>query len=95
MDVSCVFVRRDNEYYDFRPEIETKNKSESILGLKNNLSSISLKDGGTNIVCLCMNGCRCKTVRRGDAGLSEGTDMSERVPEGWKLGRMSALCRLS
>jgi type I restriction enzyme M protein len=24
MDVSCVFVRRDNEYYDFKPEIETK-----------------------------------------------------------------------
>ena len=24
MDVSCVFVCRDNEYYDFKPEIETK-----------------------------------------------------------------------
>ncbi len=24
MDVSCVFVRRDHEYYDFKPEIETK-----------------------------------------------------------------------
>ncbi|MDA8663037.1 type I restriction-modification system subunit M [Luminiphilus sp.] len=24
MDVSCVFIRRDNEYYDFKPEIETK-----------------------------------------------------------------------
>jgi type I restriction enzyme M protein len=24
MDVSCVFVRRNNEYYDFKPEIETK-----------------------------------------------------------------------
>lgn len=24
MDVSCVFVRRDIEYYDFKPEIETK-----------------------------------------------------------------------
>jgi type I restriction enzyme M protein len=24
MDVSCVFVRRDNDYYDFKPEIETK-----------------------------------------------------------------------
>ena len=24
MDVSCVFVRRDNEYYDFKSEIETK-----------------------------------------------------------------------
>ena len=24
MDVSCVFVRRDGEYYDFKPEIETK-----------------------------------------------------------------------
>jgi type I restriction enzyme M protein len=24
MDVSSVFVRRDNEYYDFKPEIETK-----------------------------------------------------------------------
>ena len=27
MDVSCVFVRRDNEYYDFKPEIETKEQS--------------------------------------------------------------------
>ena len=26
MDVSCVFVRRDNEYYDFKPEIETKDQ---------------------------------------------------------------------
>lgn len=24
MDVSCVFVRRDDDYYDFKPEIETK-----------------------------------------------------------------------
>ena len=24
MDVSCVFVRRDSDYYDFKPEIETK-----------------------------------------------------------------------
>ena len=24
MDVSCVFVRRDGDYYDFKPEIETK-----------------------------------------------------------------------
>ena len=24
MDVSCVFVRRDNKYYDFKPEIENK-----------------------------------------------------------------------
>ena len=24
MDVSCVFVRKDNEYYDFKPDIETK-----------------------------------------------------------------------
>ena len=29
MDVSCVFVRRDNEYYDFKPEIETRNRYET------------------------------------------------------------------
>jgi len=24
MDVTCVFVQRDGDYYDFKPEIETK-----------------------------------------------------------------------
>ncbi len=32
MDVSCVFVRRDNEYYDFKPEIETKEQIRDLLG---------------------------------------------------------------
>lgn len=32
MDVSCVFVRRDNEYYDFKPEIETKDQIREHLG---------------------------------------------------------------
>ena len=32
MDVSCVFVRRDNEYYDFKPEIETKEQIRDYLG---------------------------------------------------------------
>jgi len=32
MDVSCVFVRRDNEYYDFKPEIETKDQIRDYLG---------------------------------------------------------------
>jgi type I restriction enzyme M protein len=32
MDVSCVFVRRDNEYYDFKPEIETKEQIREYLG---------------------------------------------------------------
>ncbi|MDG1815157.1 MAG: type I restriction-modification system subunit M [Glaciecola sp.] len=32
MDVSCVFVRRDNEYYDFKPEIETKDQIRDHLG---------------------------------------------------------------
>ena len=32
MDVSCVFVRRDNEYYDFKPEIETKEQIREFLG---------------------------------------------------------------
>jgi type I restriction enzyme M protein len=32
MDVSCVFVRRDNEYYDFKPEIETKEQIREHLG---------------------------------------------------------------
>ena len=31
MDVSCVFVRRDNEYYDFKPEIETKEQIRDYL----------------------------------------------------------------
>ena len=32
MDVSCVFVRRDNEYFDFKPEIETKEQIREYLG---------------------------------------------------------------
>lgn len=32
MDVSCVFARRDNEYYDFKPEIETKEQIRDHLG---------------------------------------------------------------
>ena len=32
MDVSCVFVRRDGEYYDFKPEIETKEQIRDHLG---------------------------------------------------------------
>ena len=32
MDVSCVFVRRDNEYYDFKSEIETKEQIREYLG---------------------------------------------------------------
>ena len=32
MDVSCVFLRRDNEYYDFKPEIETKEQIRDHLG---------------------------------------------------------------
>lgn len=32
MDVSCVFVRRDNNYYDFKPEIETKEQIREYLG---------------------------------------------------------------
>ncbi|MDC0551673.1 type I restriction-modification system subunit M [Amylibacter sp.] len=32
MDVSCVFVRRDGDYYDFKPEIETKEQIREHLG---------------------------------------------------------------
>lgn len=32
MDVSCVFVRRDNDYYDFKPEIDTKEQIRDHLG---------------------------------------------------------------
>ena len=32
MDVSCVFVRRDNEYYEFKPEVETKEQIRDHLG---------------------------------------------------------------
>ena len=32
MDVSCVFVRRDNEYYDFKPEIKIKEQIRDHLG---------------------------------------------------------------
>ena len=31
-DVSCVFVRRDNEYFDFKPEIESKEQIRDHLG---------------------------------------------------------------
>ena len=34
MDVSCVFVRRDNDYYDFKPEIETKEQIREHLETK-------------------------------------------------------------
>ena len=39
IDVSRVFVRRDNEYYDFKPEIETKEQIKDHLRMKNNPSS--------------------------------------------------------
>ena len=32
MDVSCVFVRRDGDYYDFKPEIETKEQIRDHIG---------------------------------------------------------------
>jgi len=32
IDVSCVFVRRNNEFYDFKPEIETKEQIRDHLG---------------------------------------------------------------
>ena len=32
MDVSCVFVRKDKEYYNFKPEIETKEQIQEHLG---------------------------------------------------------------
>lgn len=32
MDVSCVFIRRDDAYYDFKPEIETKEQIRDHLG---------------------------------------------------------------
>jgi type I restriction enzyme M protein len=32
LDVSCVFARRDAEYYDFKPEIETKEQIREHLG---------------------------------------------------------------
>jgi type I restriction enzyme M protein len=32
MDVSCVFVQRDNYYFDFKPEIETKEQIRDHLG---------------------------------------------------------------
>ena len=49
MDVSCIFVRRDNNYYDFKPEIENKNQIKDYLGTRRNLLSTNLKDGGINI----------------------------------------------
>lgn len=32
MDVSCIFIKRDNEYYDFKPEIESKEQIREYLG---------------------------------------------------------------
>jgi len=34
MDVSCVFVRRDKEYYNFKPEIKIKEQIRDHLGIK-------------------------------------------------------------
>ncbi len=34
MDVSCIFIKRDNEYYDFKPEIESKEQIRNYLGTK-------------------------------------------------------------
>ena len=34
MDVSCVFVRRDEEYYDFKTEIKNKQQIKEYLGTK-------------------------------------------------------------
>ena len=34
MDVSCIFIKRDNEYYDFKPEIESKEQIRDYLGTK-------------------------------------------------------------
>ena len=31
MDVSCVFVRKDSEYYSFKPEIESKEQIRDFL----------------------------------------------------------------
>ena len=36
MDVSSVFVRRDNAYYDFKPEIETKEQIREIIATDDN-----------------------------------------------------------
>ena len=33
MDVTSVFVQRDAEYYDFKPEIETKDQLRDHLGM--------------------------------------------------------------
>ena len=54
MDVSCVFVRRDGAYLISNLRLRPKNESETILEPRNNLSSISLNDGGINIGYLCM-----------------------------------------
>ena len=32
MDVSCVFIKRDNEYYDFKPDIKSKEQIREYLG---------------------------------------------------------------
>ena len=37
MDVSCVFVRRDGDYYDFKPEIESKEQIRDHLGTEEQL----------------------------------------------------------
>ena len=34
IDVSCVFVKRDNEYYDFKPEIQIKAQIADYLEIK-------------------------------------------------------------
>lgn len=34
LDVSCIFIKRDNEYYDFKPDIESKEQIREYLGTK-------------------------------------------------------------
>ena len=59
MDVSCVFVRRDSDYYDFKQRY-TKEQIRDYLEPKNNLSSISLKDGEISIGYLYMKDTQVK-----------------------------------
>ena len=42
MDVSCVFNKRDDKYYEFKPEIETKEKIREFLKNRSQNSKASL-----------------------------------------------------
>ena len=49
MDVSCVFGKRDNEYYEFKSEINSKEQIRNFLQQMIGQLFKDLRNGGINI----------------------------------------------